>query len=271
MVQTGCHGAFSLVTSRYHAALPNQPHPTTHPRTHPLPTPHTAAGPSAGIDLGEEAPRLLLLYLADRRRAAHTTATSARTFLLCQVGVLCLLCPLCPHLPVMSGACTDGAGLLLQSHCRSWLHLPAARRHSEWKPLHYRYCPLCLQAFAEEVTNLQHQDAPAEQLVSKLVEVRRPAAAAILLLVGVPVAAQLLAAAWLLGRELLAAALFGTHWTAEPATPFLPCTPSYLISLQYRQRRDELDGLAADVELETDQAQRLMRYLVQVGCSSVGA
>lgn len=39
-------------------------------------------------DLGAEAPRLLLLFLADRRRAAHTSAASARTFMLCQVRSL---------------------------------------------------------------------------------------------------------------------------------------------------------------------------------------
>lgn len=36
-------------------------------------------------DVSEEAPRLLLLYLADRWRAAHASAASARTFMLCQV------------------------------------------------------------------------------------------------------------------------------------------------------------------------------------------
>ena len=40
-----------------------------------------AAGPGEAV---EEAPRLLLLYLADRRRAAHPASASARTFLLCQ-------------------------------------------------------------------------------------------------------------------------------------------------------------------------------------------
>jgi hypothetical protein len=38
----------------------------------------------ASADLGEEAPRLLLLYLSDRRRAGHPSAASARTFTLCQ-------------------------------------------------------------------------------------------------------------------------------------------------------------------------------------------
>ncbi|KAL4427666.1 hypothetical protein ABPG75_001755, partial [Micractinium tetrahymenae] len=96
--------------------------------------------PEGSADVAEEAPRLLLLHLADRRRAAHASTTSARTFMLCQ-------------------------------------------------------------AFAEEVTNLQKQDASPEQLVEKLV--------------------------------------------------------------QYRQRRDELDGLNADVDVESDEAQRLMRHMVQ--------
>ena len=34
--------------------------------------------------------------------------------------------------------------------------------------------------------------------------------------------------------------------------------------LQYRTRREELEGLGGDVELEAEQAQRLMRYVVQV-------
>lgn len=43
---------------------------------------------SAGsADIAEEAPRLLLLYLADRRRATHASAISARTFMLCQVSL----------------------------------------------------------------------------------------------------------------------------------------------------------------------------------------
>ena len=49
---------------------------------------------------------------------------------------------------------------------------------------------------------------------------------------------------------------------ALPPCAWPPCT------LQYRQRRDELDGSgagAAECELDADQAQRLMRYLVQVG------
>lgn len=48
---------------------------------------------------------------------------------------------------------------------------------------------------------------------------------------------------------------------ALPPRTCSPCT------LQYRQRRDELDGSgagAAECELGADQAQRLMRYLVQV-------
>lgn len=45
-----------------------------------------AGGPStsAPADLAEDAPRLLLAYLADRRRGGHASAASARTFLLCQ-------------------------------------------------------------------------------------------------------------------------------------------------------------------------------------------
>lgn len=43
------------------------------------------AGGAESDDLSEEAPRLLQLFLADSRRAAHTSASSARTFLLCQV------------------------------------------------------------------------------------------------------------------------------------------------------------------------------------------
>lgn len=48
--------------------------------SHPCP-----AGGAESDDLAEEAPRLLQLFLADSRRAAHTSAASARTFLLCQV------------------------------------------------------------------------------------------------------------------------------------------------------------------------------------------
>ncbi|PRW45458.1 nipped-B isoform X2 [Chlorella sorokiniana] len=72
----------------------------------------SAAGGAESDDLAEQAPHLLLLFLADSRRAAHTSATSARTFLLCQ-------------------------------------------------------------AFAEEVTNLQKQDAGPEELQQKLVQYRR--------------------------------------------------------------------------------------------------
>ncbi|PSC68988.1 nipped-B B isoform X2 [Micractinium conductrix] len=91
-------------------------------------------------DPSEEAPRLLLLFLADRRRAAHASASSARTFMLCQ-------------------------------------------------------------AFAEEVTNLQKQDAGPEEFTAKLV--------------------------------------------------------------QYRQRRDELDGLGADVAVTPEDGARLARFVVQ--------
>ncbi len=40
----------------------------------------------------------------------------------------------------------------------------------------------------------------------------------------------------------------------------LSCAPE-----QYRQRRDELDGMNADVAVKAGEAQRLMRYMVQVG------
>ena len=57
-------------------------------RPHPTAGPPAAAGPPGSVPasacLGEEAPRLLLLYLSDRRRAGHPSAASARTFMLCQ-------------------------------------------------------------------------------------------------------------------------------------------------------------------------------------------
>ena len=54
------------------------------PRAAGAPGGGAPGGGAALADLSEDAPRLLLLFLADRRRSGHSAAASARTFLLCQ-------------------------------------------------------------------------------------------------------------------------------------------------------------------------------------------
>ena len=109
-------------------------------------------------DLGEEAPRLLLLYLSDPRRAGHASAASARTFMLCQVGR-------CAALAVDAGVPAGRPAVR-----------PTAQPARVSDP--FLAClpacpPLPLQAFAEEVTNLVKQGADAEQLQAKLLQVCR--------------------------------------------------------------------------------------------------
>lgn len=108
--------------------------------------------------MAEEAPRLLLLFLADRRRAAHTSAASARTFLLCQVH---------------AGQLGARAGVVFLHPGLPCNALPSRSFCAFLRALYTcKHAPCCLlQAFAEEVTNLQKQDAGPEELQQKLVQV----------------------------------------------------------------------------------------------------
>ena len=138
---------------------PRQPAPSSIP---PRPTP---SNPGSG-DPSEEAPRLLLLFLADRRRAAHASASSARTFMLCQV-----------HPPCRAVLRFGERG---ESSCRAVQCKPGGNTTRQPAPSLVRRLPAAkqclppplLQAFAEEVTNLQKQDAGPEEFTAKLVQAR---------------------------------------------------------------------------------------------------